>query len=61
MLGNRSTNTAPEMRLRRELHRMGLRYRVNTRLLEQFNRRADIVFRPRGSVSSSTDAFGRAS
>lgn len=46
MLGNRSTDTAPEMRLRRELHRMGLRYRVNARPLAALNRRADIVFRP---------------
>jgi DNA mismatch endonuclease (patch repair protein) len=36
----------PEMRLRHELHRMGLRYRINARPLAEFNRRADIVFRP---------------
>lgn len=44
MLGNRARDTKPELRLRRELHRLGYRYRVDVRPLAQVNRRADIVF-----------------
>ena len=40
----RSTNTAPEMRVRRELHRRGLRYRVHPRGLPG---KPDIVFSKR--------------
>jgi DNA mismatch endonuclease (patch repair protein) len=37
--------TAPELRLRRELHRRGLRYRVNMRIVPDAGRRTvDIVF-----------------
>lgn len=32
MRGNRSANTRPEMRVRREVHHRGLRYRVSRRL-----------------------------
>jgi DNA mismatch endonuclease, patch repair protein len=39
-------DTAPEIAIRKELHRRGLRYRVDTRPLQEFNRRADIVFKP---------------
>lgn len=38
-------DTAPEKALRSELHKKGLRYRVNSRPIKQLNRRADIVFR----------------
>lgn len=37
-------DTAAELALRRELHRRGLRYRVDTRALVTLRRRADIVF-----------------
>jgi len=37
-------DTAPELALRRELHRRGLRYRVEVRLPELPRRRMDIVF-----------------
>lgn len=45
MRGNRSRDTKPELALRKAIHGMGLRYRVDTAPLEGFNRRADIVFR----------------
>ncbi len=41
----RSVDTAPEIAIRRELWRMGVRYRVNVRPLAGLNRSADIVFR----------------
>jgi len=37
-------DTAPELALRRELHRRGLRYRVEVKLPEVPRRRMDIVF-----------------
>jgi DNA mismatch endonuclease (patch repair protein) len=40
------TGTAPELQLRKELHRRGLRFRVATRALPQLRSLADIVFRP---------------
>lgn len=46
MQGNKRRDTVPEMLLRRELHSMGLRYRVDARPLRDVDRRADIVFRP---------------
>ena len=39
-------DTQPELRIRRELHRRGLRYRVHVRPLPELRRVADIVFRP---------------
>lgn len=42
----RSTSTGPEIRLRRNLHARGLRYRVNRQAAVQVRCRADIVFRP---------------
>lgn len=39
------TNTQPELALRRQLHRRGLRYRLHVRPLASFRRRADLVFR----------------
>ena len=38
-------DTAPELRIRRVLHAMGLRYSVDTKPLPDSARRADIVFR----------------
>lgn len=44
-------DTVPELVLRRELHRRGLRYRVDHRPHPRVRRRADIVFRgPRVAV-----------
>ena len=39
-------DTAPERVLRSELHKRGLRFRVDARPVKELNRRADIVFRP---------------
>ncbi|WP_113962924.1 very short patch repair endonuclease [Mycobacterium shimoidei] len=44
MQGNRSRDTAPELAVRRLVHGMGLRYRVNTRPLPTLRRTADLVF-----------------
>ena len=38
-------DTSPELAIRSILHRKGLRYTVDTRPLEQLNRKADILFR----------------
>ncbi len=45
MLGNRSRDTKPELRVRSLLHKRGMRYRVNQRPLSEVRRTADIVFR----------------
>lgn len=44
MRANRRADTGPEWRLRRALHRAGLRYRVDRPLPFDRRRRADIVF-----------------
>lgn len=44
MLGNVRRDTNPELAVRRELHRRGLRYRVDYPLPMAPRRRADIVF-----------------
>ena len=44
MSTQRRTGTEPEMLLRRQLHAMGLRYRVNMPLPELPRRRADVTF-----------------
>ncbi|WP_413249930.1 very short patch repair endonuclease [Sinomonas flava] len=44
MLGNRSRDTAPELRVRRAVHAMGLRYRVAVRPVPTLRRTADLVF-----------------
>ncbi|TKA09592.1 very short patch repair endonuclease [Actinacidiphila oryziradicis] len=44
MRANRGRDTKPEMLLRSQLHRMGLRYRVAVRPLSQVRRTADVVF-----------------
>lgn len=50
MLGNKSRDTKPELIVRRYLHASGLRYRVHTRPIKDWNRRADIVF-PRAKIA----------
>jgi len=42
----RTRDTAPELAIRRRLHAMGLRFRVDHPLLKGLRRRADIVFGP---------------
>ncbi|MFE3317552.1 very short patch repair endonuclease [Nocardia sp. NPDC059195] len=44
MRANRRRDTGPEMALRRELYRRGLRYRVDARPIATLRRTADIVF-----------------
>lgn len=44
MRRQRSQNTKPELTLRSELHRRGLRYRLQLRIVEGTFRRVDIVF-----------------
>ena len=44
MQGNRRRDTRPEMQVRRAVHALGLRYRVDARPLANLNRRADLVF-----------------
>lgn len=44
MLGNRRANTEPELAVRRRLHAMGLRFRVDQAPEPQIRCRADIVF-----------------
>src|SRR3954447_24644647 len=46
MSGQRSRDTGIEVALRRELHRLGLRYRVHRRPLRAVRREADVVFGP---------------
>ena len=47
MAAVRRTDTGPELRLRRALHGLGLRYRVDHPPLPGLRRRADIVFSKR--------------
>jgi len=44
MQGNKARDTAPELAVRRLLHSMGLRYRVNKRPIPTLRRTADILF-----------------
>ena len=44
MQGNRSTDTGPEVAVRRLVHAMGLRYRKNIRPDPSLRRTADLVF-----------------
>lgn len=46
MRANRGRDTGPEMAVRSAVHRLGLRYRVNTRPEPALRRTADLVFRP---------------
>ena len=45
MLRTPRTNTPPEIALRRELHRRGLRYRVDEKPAADLRTRADVVFK----------------
>ena len=45
MQGNRGRDTGPELRLRRELHALGVRYRVNVKLEEDLRTRADLALK----------------
>src|SRR5690349_5229967 len=45
MKAARQRDTTPEKALRSELHKRGLRYRVDARPIKELNRRADLVFR----------------
>ncbi|WP_308066114.1 very short patch repair endonuclease [Mycobacterium fragae] len=44
MQTNRRRDTGPELAVRRAVHALGLRYRVDTRPVPSLNRRADMVF-----------------
>jgi DNA mismatch endonuclease, patch repair protein len=44
MRANRARDTKPELRLRRAVHALGLRYRVSARPIPNFRRTADLVF-----------------
>src|SRR5688572_17008919 len=44
MRANQRRDTGPELAVRRLVHRVGLRYRVDARPVAQINRRADLVF-----------------
>lgn len=44
MLAQRSVNTQPELALRRALHSLGFRYRVNLPIPGKRRRRADVTF-----------------
>lgn len=46
MRGQRRHDTEPEIRLRRELHNLGLRFRLDRQVLPAVRRRPDIVFGP---------------
>ncbi|MEU5690320.1 very short patch repair endonuclease [Actinosynnema sp. NPDC020468] len=46
MSRQKSRDTAIEVALRRELHRLGLRYRVHRRPVRAVRREADVVFGP---------------
>lgn len=54
MQGNRGRDTKPELAIRREVHRRGLRYFVDRAPLQGFRRRADLVF-PRVRVAVFVD------
>lgn len=45
MKGNKRRDTIPELAIRSEIHRQGLRYAIDARPDLKINRRADIVFR----------------
>lgn len=44
MRSNKGRDTSPELALRRRVHRLGLRYRVNERPIASLRRTADLVF-----------------
>ena len=50
----RTRDTEPELALRRELHRQGLRYRLHRRPLPEIRREADLIF-PKRQVAVFVD------
>jgi DNA mismatch endonuclease, patch repair protein len=54
MQSNTSRDTAPELAVRRAMHALGLRYRVDSRPIPTLPRRADAVF-PRARVAVFVD------
>jgi DNA mismatch endonuclease, patch repair protein len=54
MQRQRRTDTKPELALRRELYRRGLRYRIDVQVLPGLRRRADVAF-PRRRVAVFVD------
>lgn len=54
MQRQRRRDTKPEIALRQELHRLGLRYRVDRAVIPGVRRRADVVF-PRARVAVFVD------
>lgn len=54
MQATRRRDTPPELALRSELHRRGLRFRVDQPVLQGLRRRADIVF-PRDRIAVFVD------
>lgn len=54
MMSARRRDTAPEVALRKRLHRMGMRYFVDREPLAGMRRRADVVF-PRAKVAVYLD------
>ena len=44
MVAVRGADTGPERRLRSELHRLGLRYRLHRRVIPELRRQVDIAF-----------------
>lgn len=57
MTRQRNRDTAPELALRRELHRRGLRFRIHRPVLPGLNRRSDIVFTRAGVVVDVRGCF----
>ena len=54
MTEQRTRDTEPELTLRRELHRQGLRYRLHRRPLPEVRREADLIF-PKCQVAVFVD------
>ncbi|KUL31265.1 hypothetical protein ADL15_22715 [Actinoplanes awajinensis subsp. mycoplanecinus] len=54
MQGNRRRDTRPELAVRREAHRRGLRYRVDVQPVAWLRHRADLVF-PRDKIAVFVD------
>src|SRR5436853_5822537 len=46
MQAQRERNTTPELALRHELHRLGLRYRLHQQIVPDLRRELDITFGP---------------
>ena len=46
MVATRRADTEPELRLRSELHRLGIRFRLHQRVVPGVRRQVDVVFGP---------------